>query len=105
MAGAGQVTEYEGIVDEFSKCWGYLDHLGKVAKNASFFMEGTMEDHSMVGDKEGLSVEGTMGRVGFSAGGNSIEKSQVEFIATFVEKIMMEYNNSQEPTVTIRCNF
>ena len=38
----------------------------------------------------GLSVEGTMGRVGFSAGGNSIEKSQVEFIATFVEKIMME---------------
>ena len=104
MAGAGQVTEYEGIVDEFSKCWGYLDHLGKVAKNASFFMEGTMEDHSMVGDKEGLSVEGTMGRVGFTAG-NTIEKSQVEFIATFVEKIMIEYNKAQEPKVKIRCNF
>ena len=44
-------------------------------------VEETMEDNSMVGAKKWLTVEGTMGRVGFSAGGNSIEKCQVEFIA------------------------
>ena len=77
------VTACIGLVDEFSKCLGYLDYIGKVAKNASVFVEGTtdeqsgvrtMEEHSMVGAKERLSVEENMGRVGFSAGGNSIEK-------------------------------
>ena len=44
MAGEGPVTPggYAGIIDEFSKCWGYLEHLGKVAKDASILMEGTM---------------------------------------------------------------
>jgi hypothetical protein len=98
MAGAGQVEGCAGIIDEFFKCWDYLGHLGKIAKNASYMMEGTME-----GTNKGLNIEG-IGKVGFLAG-NSIEKSQVDFIATLVEKIMIDYKRAQEPKVNIRCNF
>ena len=97
MAGAGQVEGCAGIIDEFSKCWGYLDHLGKIAKNASYMMEGTME-----GTNEGFNIEG-IGKVGFLAG-NRIEKSQVDFIGTLVEKIMIYYKRAQEPKVNMRCN-
>ena len=108
MAGAGPVVGggYAGIIDEFSKCWGYLDHLGKVAKDASYFMEGTMKEHSMEGTKEGYTMEGTKGSVGFLAGNSiEIEKSKIDFIATLVEKIMNDYNKALEPKVGIRCNF
>ena len=92
MAGTGKVEGYAGLIDEFSKCWGYLDHLGKIAKNAS--MEGT---------NEGLNIE-EMGRVEFLAG-NSNEKSQVDFIARWVEKIMIDYTRAQKTKMKVRCNF
>ena len=94
MAGTAQVEGVAGLIDEFSKCWGYLDHLGKVAKNASYLMEGT---------NEGLNIEG-MDTVEFLAG-NSNEKSKVDFIATWVEKIMIDYTRAQKTRMAVRCNF
>jgi hypothetical protein len=98
MAGAGQIEGCAGIIDKFFNCWSYLDRLGKDAKNASYMMEGTME-----GTNEGLDIEG-IGKVGFLAG-NSIEKSQVGFIATLLEAIMIDNKKDREPKVNIRCNF
>ena len=94
MAGTAQVEGVAGLIDEFSKCWGYLDHIEKVAKNASYLMEGT---------NEGLNIEG-MDTVEFLAG-NSNEKSKVDFIATWVEKIMIDYTRAQKTKMAVRCNF
>ena len=35
----GLILNCEGIVDEFSKCLGYMEHLGKVACDATRLLE------------------------------------------------------------------
>ena len=118
MAGEGPVTPggYAEIIDEFSKCWGYLEHLGKVAKDASILMEGTMVEGYQYSMEEGngmdVSKEGIKNKkwtADWNRGvdiRNGNEKSQVNLIATLVEKIMKDYRkDSNEPKVGIRCNF
>ena len=65
MAGAGGTDTVpggcSGIISEFSKCWGYLEHLGKVAKQATYLldsMEGTEQVYSLEGTKQVYTIEG-----------------------------------------------
>ena len=115
-AGAGPVTwESTGIISEFSRCWDYLEHLGNVAREATHIMNINEVRPSMKGFKEGYIREGTNEgdmvvnvngiKKRDSMEGNNMEKSQVDFIATFVGKVIKEFRKDSEPKVRIKCNF
>ena len=117
--GAAPVTgACSGIISEFSRCLGYLEHIGKVAKDSLQLMdsmEGTMSGKimgSMEGAKRGFntdSMEGTMGGHSmYIVEGTrdwSSEKSQMNFVASLVEKVMEDYRKEIEPKVKKKCNF
>ena len=108
MAGAPATGGCVEIIHEFSRCWGYLEHLGKVAKDASYLMEGTMGGYdmdSLKGTEGGFIMEGIGERLGLQACQNSIERSQVNFIADLVEKVMKDYRKVSKPKVKAKCNF